>query len=536
MRTNWNYQDIIDLEYFLQLDGDSPNKQLHQRDRDIYLAQADATATEIEVARPAATHQHGTGAASDSPTLLKLWLDSRRRMTPAAIILPGSYASEAHVLVRVALILLGLFIGGSAGMAFLSYSGSTPVNVLNFLVLFVFSQLLMTGLLLSRGVVGRLGGGSARLSKSLFIRLISAAASRLASWLLGRGNQQIDAEKRLAMQAALGRIQATGSMYKGLFYWPLFLLTQLFGISFNIGLLAATLLKITVSDIAFGWQSTLQFSAQSLHNFVSWLALPWAWLVSPPIGHPGLPEIEGSRIVLKEGIANLQTPDLVSWWPFLLLSVLFYGLLVRLFCYGWGKLSAHRAEQKLKFDTPAIRQVLRRMTTPVVTTQAKPEPVTPIRPIATEPDAAELPKDEEQPLQPITLLLPDEIHDSCDREQLANIFEQEGFAIAGSHRFMADYDNDQALLASFRQADWEGSAGITIIQESWMPPLVSFLSYLKEMRAAVGQLPIMIRLTGKPAGGSALTPVTDQLNLNVWQQKIDTLGDPYIETRPLIER
>jgi len=535
MRTNWNYQDIIDLEYFLQLDGDSLNKQLHQRDRDIFLTLADTAATGVEAARSADTPHHSPRAAGDSPTLLKMWLDARRRMTPTATTLPGSYASEAHILVRVALLLLGLFVGSSAGMAFLAYSGSTPVNVLNFLVLFVFSQLLMTGLLLSRGLVGRLGGSSARFSKSISIRLISVGANRLASWLLRRGNQQIDAKKRLAMQAALGRIQATGTMYKGLFYWPLFLLAQLFGISFNIGLLVATLLKITVSDLAFGWQSTLQFSAQSLHNFVSWLALPWSWLVSPPIGHPGLPEIEGSRIILKEGIANLQTPDLVSWWPFLLLSVLFYGLLVRLFCYGWGKLSAHRAEQRLKFDTPAIRQVLRRMTTPVVTTQAKPEPVAPITPIATEPNTAEFPKDEAQPLQPITLLLPDEIHDSCDPEQLAYIFEQEGFAIAESHRFMADYDSDQALLTSFRQAAWEGSAGITIIQESWMPPLVSFLSYLKEMRSAVGHLPIMIRLTGKPASGSTLTPVTDQLNLDVWQQKIESLGDPYIETRPLIE-
>lgn len=525
MKTNWNYQDIIDLEYFLQLDGNKKNAELQKRDRAIYLAHTENRAEATD-----------TASSEDAPALLKLWLDALREMSPTATILPGSYAAEAHALLRIVLILSGLFIGSSAGLTFLGYSGSTPVNVLNFLILFVFSQLVMTLLLLSRGVLGRLSATGTKLSKSIALRMVSAASARLVAWLLRRGEQKIDAAQRLAMQAALGRVQAAGSIYKGIFYWPVFLLVQLFGVSFNIGLLAATLLKITVSDVAFGWQSTLQFSAQSLHNFVSWLALPWSWLVSPPVGHPGLAEIEGSRIILKEGIANLQTPDLVSWWPFLLLSVLFYGLLARLLFYGWGRYCTRCAAQRLRLDTPAIRQVLRRMKTPVVTTQAKPEPVAAAESNESKPEEPEITGDELQQFQPITLLLPDEIHDACDQEQLAGICLQEGFTIADSHRFMADYDADQQLLTSFRQTSWEESAGIMIIQEAWMPPLVSFLSYLKEMREAVGQLPIMIRLTGRPNPDSTLTPVVDELNLKVWQQKIDTLGDPYIEIRPLIER
>ena len=35
-------------------------------------------------------------------------------------------------------------------------------------------------------------------------------------------------------------------------------------------------------------------------------------------------------MVLKEGIYHLTTPDLVSWWPFLLLAVCFYGFLPRI--------------------------------------------------------------------------------------------------------------------------------------------------------------------------------------------------------------
>ncbi|WP_136796359.1 DUF2868 domain-containing protein [Desulfosediminicola ganghwensis] len=524
MKSNWNYQDIIDLEYFLQRDVKVRTEELQKRDREIYLQQAKTN-----------DEPGGLTEQTDPPALLKFWLDARRKTSPADTILPGNYAAEAHGLLRILLILLGLFIGSSAGFAFFGYSGSTPINVLNFLVVFVFSQLVMSLLLLSRGLFAKLGKRSAKLSNTLSFQFVATAVARLGGWLLRRNEQEMDAEKRLAMQAALGRIQATDSIYRGIFYWPLFLVVQLFGICFNFGLLAATMLKIAVSDIAFGWQSTLQFSAQSLYNFISWLALPWSWFLPAPIGHPGLSEIEGSRIVLKEGIVNLQTPDLVSWWPFLLLSVLFYGLFTRLLFYAWGKFSAQRAAKRLKFDTPSARQIVRRMKTPVVRTQAGPESDAFTATHAIEPADLEVPRQEPQDLQPTTLLLPDEIHDSCDRQQLAHILEQEGLTIADTHRFMADYEKDQQLLKKFHQSEWADSAGITIIQEAWMPPLVSFLSYLKEMRGAVGSLPITIRLTGKPDTTSIFTPVSDELSLKVWQQKLDTLGDPYMEIRPLIE-
>lgn len=525
MNTNWNYQDIIDLEYLLLLDGDSSNEELKKRDREIFLALVDyggETAQGVET--------------DNAPALVKQWLDARRKQSAPSTVLPGSYAAEAHALLRIALILLGLFSGGAAGLAFLAYSGSTPVNVLNFLVLFVFSQLLMTLLLLSRGAFGKLGVKSAGLSRSLSFRLVATAVARLGGWLLRRSELELDGQKRLAMQAVLGRTRAAGTVYAGIFSWPLFLVIQLFGICFNLGLLATTLLKITVSDVAFGWQSTLQFSSQSLHQFVSWLALPWSWLIAPPSGHPGLHEIEGSRIILKEGIEHLQTPDLVSWWPFLLLCVLVYGLLTRILFYGWGKYAANRAQQKLKFDTPALRQVVRRMQTPLVTTQATPEPAATTRLAEPPPEEGEPARPEQYALRPLSLLLPEELHEACDTVQLQALLRLEGFDIADTYCFMADYEADQQLVARFSRKNWQESAGITIIQEAWMPPLVSFLCYLKEIRNAVGTLPIMIRLTGKPDGKSLFTPVADELNLKVWQQKIDSLGDPYLEVRPLIER
>ena len=37
MKTNWQYNYIIDLEYFCHQDSDADNSKLHLRDRNIFL-------------------------------------------------------------------------------------------------------------------------------------------------------------------------------------------------------------------------------------------------------------------------------------------------------------------------------------------------------------------------------------------------------------------------------------------------------------------------------------------------------------------
>ena len=98
-----------------------------------------------------------------------------------------------------------------------------------------------------------------------------------------------------------------------------------YGIGFNLGVLGATLSKVVFSDMAFAWQSTLQLSPELLAELVRWVALPWSWIV--PQAYPTLSQIQGSQMVLKEGIAHLSSANLTAWWPFLCCSVAVYGLL-----------------------------------------------------------------------------------------------------------------------------------------------------------------------------------------------------------------
>jgi len=517
MNGKWKYYDIMDLEYFFQDDDDVSEAERHERDRRIYLD---------EVGSPPAVTEPTTDE------LLSAWLKARRRQHGDHPPLPGTLARETHGLLRLLLILSGLFCGSAGGLAFFSYSGTTPVNVLHFLALFVFSQIALAAALLVRAGLVRLGLHA--LPPSLVLQLLGGLAARLVARLVQRSGSRLSAQQRLAGEAFLGRIRATGSTLPALLAWPLFRLTQLFGACFNLGLLAATLFRILVSDMAFGWQSTLQISAPSLHGFVKWLALPWSWLFPAGTGYPTLAEIEGSRIILKEGIANLQTPDLISWWPFLLLSVLVYGLLLRLLLLGYGRLGERRSQNHPAFRSPAARQVLRRMQNPVVSSQAPPEPD---QRAAAQSDSRR--PEEPHPASgaeqaPVIVLVPDEIFELCSRDELAKLLGREGYGIRDIHRFMVDYHSDHQLLARLDGEAADEPAAIVILMEAWLPPLVAFQSFLHEMRQRIGTLPIILRLVGKPSAGTALTPVTDAEQSRIWRQKMAAMGDPRLTSGELI--
>ena len=512
MNSQWTPFDTMDLEYFCHLDEAQDSTELHRRDRQIYL-----DASEGQPAPPA--------------QLLAWWL--ARRRAEASAPLPGAIGREALGMLRFILLAASLALGGGVGLAFFSYSGATPVNVLHFLALFVFSQLLLTLVLLIRGGLARLGRGT--ISRSLPMELTLGFVLQVGKKLARKSSNHFDAGQRLALEAALGRLRANTARHGPFFFWPLFTLLQLAGIMFNVGLLGATSFRLLVSDIAFGWQSTLQFSVQSLHGIVSWLALPWSWLFPEGTGYPTLAEIEGSHILLKAGIANLQTPDLISWWPFLLLSVLVYGLGLRVMLAGYGFLQAKRQSTDTVMQQPAVRQVIRRMQTPLVSSQAAPEtPAAAARPAQGTGNVPPAGIDRAA-LAPAVVLVPDEIFDAVASDELSDILALDGYAPAHLSRFLVDYHQDQHLLEELAtSAPAQPWQAIVILMEAWMVPLVDFLTYLGRLREVAGERPIMIRLVGKASSTTPLTAVTDPAQLAIWRQKTDSLGDPGLTTTPLI--
>ena len=281
------------------------------------------------------------GKADEVPPriLIRKWLTMRRLQfcqdkRSGGRVLPGCLWQELSVLGRGFAVLLGVLAGAGAAGSLLLYSGTTPLNVSLFFGLFVLMQVLAVALQ-SLFLLYRVLRGLSMESTSLYV-VLGRAMVRAMEGLRRRMYRRLSGQHRLDLAALIGGIQQRRELAV-LLLWPAFILMQLGGIGFNLGVLGTTLSKVVFSDMAFAWQSTLQLSPELVAELVRWIALPWSWIV--PQAYPSLAQIQGSQMVLKVGIEHLATTDLVAWWPFLCCSVAVYGLLPRCLLF------AHRLAQ-----------------------------------------------------------------------------------------------------------------------------------------------------------------------------------------------
>ncbi len=523
LRLSWTFADIVDLEYFFVKDEvlreQQGEKALRQQDRTIYFAR-----------------RQEFDAIGDSRGLVRRWLAARRMQqhsTPQAGPLPGKIWSETAVLMRWLTLVIGIICGTLAASSLLRYSGETAVNVSGYFAILIALQILLLVLLLVMLALRSIS--RSWLKSSLLCQLSAGLLKKLFIGLLRRSQRHTDGESRLRFQAAIGRIRQNRLEYGGLYFWPAFILLQLFGCGFNIGTLAATLFKVSLADIAFGWQSTLQIDPQLLAAAVRWIALPWSWFVPTSVAYPTAAQIEGSRIILKEGIYHLTTGNLVAWWPFLTLAVFTYGLLPRLLLFLFGSYQLRRKLKSLRFDSARFRQLQQRMLNPILETGLQ----------AQTSDAGFSNVQREQTGSQTApcvagarlLLVPDELWNNVNMTRLTDCLEpHEGNGPYHSLRIGAQDQSAEDLYTQIARALHENSAaGILLLQEAWQPPIMELLDLFRRIRHELPrQYPISVALIGKPAADSILTRANPQ-DLKVWRKSLQALGDPYLSIYPLVE-
>ncbi len=519
MKSTWRYRDIIDLEYFIYQDkaktSRSEQKEIRERDRRIYK----------DCVRQAAEDTEN----NDRRSLLFKWLAGRRKQEEAdgGALLPGRLVSEIYVHLCLVFSVVGIFSGIGAGLSFFTYTGANPLNVFHYLVLFVFLQPVILLILLCSLTLRR----RKRLPEP---SLLASLVAGLVTGLFQRAGRRLligmSADKREGFLAILGVIKGKQS-YSSLIFWPVLLSIQLFAVMFNLGLLSVTLFKVAVTDMAFGWQSTIQFSSEAIYHFVRAVALPWSWFIGSGISYPSLTEIEGSRIILKDGILHLSTGNLVSWWPFLCFALCTYGLLPRLVLLFTALYKKDRAIEGIQFDQAVFDRLLARMQIPIISTQAEPEQNPTPEPDKPDKDQNETAASNDQ--TGLTVLVPDDIFDRCPEAELKRTLAGIGNFPVKTIRFAADYETDSLLLRNFA-----ASASITIpiliLMEAWMPPITDLTVFLHDLRKALPKsLPIRIGLIGKPAQETIFTPV-DTADFKTWQKKIDSMGDPYLSVENIV--
>ncbi len=222
MKTAWQIKDLIDLEYFLHADettGDEPQEYeaTARRDRDIYLEHIGPLT--------------GKGESLPRRFIIKKWLEKRRSAEKIArgpdSILPGEAFFEVHRILLYALVISGFLIGSGLAFSLLTYKGTHPLNVSVYLGVLVMLQIL---LLLLLGAISLV-----RLVKrpffhgSVVFSLISGLLVKLILKLRGEALRMLPGDRRMGLEAAVGLVRGRGRVYGSLFYWPVFILAQVFG-------------------------------------------------------------------------------------------------------------------------------------------------------------------------------------------------------------------------------------------------------------------------------------------------------------------
>lgn len=536
MNRLWNIADLIDLHFFFSLDEEVRRKEgeaaLAKRDRLIYLAKIEPQLGKVDEVPPR--------------LLIRKWLamrrlQFRREKGHEDRALPGSLWRELSVLGRGLAVLLGVLVGAGAAASLLLYSGTTPLNVSLFFGLFVVVQLLVVALqgcfLLSR-VLRRLPMEAT----SLYL-ILGRVMVRGMEGLRRMLHRRLSGRQRLDLAALIGGVQQRRELAV-LLLWPAFILVQVGGIGFNLGVLGATLSKVVFSDTAFAWQSTLQLSPELVAELVRWIALPWSWLV--PQASPTLAQIQGSQMVLKEGIAHLATADLVAWWPFLCCSVAVYGLLPRCLLLLVGWIRQRQSLEGLHFASLAFRPLLQRMTSPRIDTNGVVEPVAARKPaqpvfapVAPESEPKSRPMVEEPApagekstsaaQERALVLIPEELYEDCP---LADLSARIAAMIPRVTIEPLGYDQTDSIEKVLPSP--QGLRELLVLFEAWQPPLKETETFLRGLRTVVGrEMPITIVLVGKPAARTMLTPV-DPDQLKIWRMKMQALGDGNLAVQPLI--
>lgn len=429
----WPLSDIVDFECLLDRKDDEQSADV-----------------------PAVAAKRGQGV-TDRREIFSAWVASERHQLGAPT--PGSSLESGLHWAGWVSGLAGLVFGGSVCAGLLLYYGDRPVNVGLFLLGTVGVQILFLMLVFLICLSSkRRGLGPAQ------------ALLRRLSKILGAGFNHLSRKQRLTARTVVARLEERRDLYGGVLIWPNVTVAQVFGICFNLGLLAVLLLRVVVLDLAFAWQSTMEAGADDVHRIVSALATPWSWL---PSAQPDLAQIAATQFEYKAGIKDMNTSAMRAWWPFLAYAIAFYGLLPRSILLAWASWRGHKARAALKFDHPKCNELYRRLMPPLIVSD-------PARPGLEVPDVQ---SGSVSTSGTCWALMSDDVT-ADDGEIKAQVSRAYGWSVGEVHRIQVDNPPGSHLaLNALRGA--ANLVGIVVVLSAYRPPIVGVARTLALAREAL---------------------------------------------------
>ncbi|MCF6263012.1 MAG: DUF2868 domain-containing protein [Xanthomonadales bacterium] len=471
------------------------HSDLHARDRAIALTRDDPEISDAE--------------GQLSYWLSKLVTAEDQRL--AAEIVSG------HRLIRIGISLLGVLFGWLAIMGLFQYDGQNRVNLVYLLVVLVGLQLSLTGLtliaMLPQSIARCLPGFSS------FQQLLRWFSPGRLQKLFSRFMPASEHESILQL---LGRQQ---KIYAGIGKWQVFGWAQLFGVVFNMAALLSVFVLIASRDIAFGWSSTLDIDPIAILAVTNVLSWPWhVWL---PIAVPDLQLIEASHYFRLQNTAGEVSPEVLGhWWPFVMLCLVFYGLLPRLLLLLFCKTQLRSAYVYTLQHFPGRQELLTRLNSAVIETRAS-EHERNIDTLIAETDILKPQRISE------ALILINWAGFEFENTQLLNEFLTIG-QLTMKTMFRAGINcslkDDEQVITEIGKLD--ALAPIGIILKAWEPPLGELADFIADLRKT-GSPQRMIYLLPLAIKSQAMVEV-ENYDLQEWQRFTRQLADPWITAQALM--
>lgn len=501
--------ELIDIECQVLKDNDIDPSELRRRDRKI-----------------------GQELKSQKSTRHDLFIAWLKRVRTNGYNSPGQLLEAGYRWLGRSLLLCGLITGGGAAASVLSYDGSKPVNVVNFLAVFIGAQLLTIMFflfnLLPRSIKKLIPGSGEFYN---FIREFGYYFSRLVGKIL----DHLSAKPLHKLWTDLQRLKIRQKLYESVEKWLVIGLTQRFGLIFNIGVLATCLYLITFSDLAFAWNTTLDISTVSFHKAIRFIALPWSTII--PDGVPSLELVEASRYFRLDA-EYVGTPNDITipkaiivgrWWLFLVLSLIFYGLIPRIVIFVLAKLKLKTAIARLPLKSADFESLYDRLTHPLFETRSL----------------------EQEEISPEHKYMIDSKSDFILEGKWCMVIKRGDLEMADAElselikrrfgwkvkkKFAAgslDYDlTDDATFKSFQNEKEKDP--ILVLVESWEAPDAAIMHFLKQLRKTISiSRHIVIGLINTNSKQDRIPPL--MVEWHIWKNKISELADPYLRIESMVE-
>ncbi len=311
---------------------------------------------------------------------LRVWLDVARSKEYGAEPSPGALCASARSLTTVCCVFagaaLGLVVLGSllAGFGGEATGGiPEPVNVLWVFMIGLLPQLVLIAIATYTVISAVV---RPRFSAPLFLRFLASGIlvpllGRVASALVRQSGHAGKSEVA-RLRAAAGLMLGRSRLHHAALAWPLLILLQWAALAYSTAMAVGMFAVILFHEQSAGWGTSFPsiVTEERVVEVVRSVALPWGAIWGVGIGYPSPEQVFATRI--QSGMLRIDANadfaasggDRYAWWPFLLLSLVFYVLLPRfgllvLALYGQRSALGREAFQDVRSDR-LFRSLVRR--------------------------------------------------------------------------------------------------------------------------------------------------------------------------------